>query len=184
MILSTAKGRSILIGSVSCSSGEEGSFGSVPGVLWRRSSAMWTSPSLSVRESSGCRLQPIRASRSCTRMVGLCHCSEPIRPPARTEPVTSRASRCWPSGSRRATRCSVLASESSRPAHHQNVPSAVTMTSTSASSSQPRPRSRRRPAERRGGPPEGDGADEDEDEGEGTCAAPDEDAVMSADPFT
>ncbi|MOA36752.1 hypothetical protein D3C78_1582930 [compost metagenome] len=65
-----------------------------------------------------------------TVSVGPRQRSQPMWPPWRSVPETSRASSDWPSGSQRATRVINVASESAWPAHHQALPNATTNTSS------------------------------------------------------
>ena len=70
-----------------------------PGRGARSSScAACTSPSCTLRFRSGASCQPIFASCTSTASVSLCQRSQPMRPPARSEPVTSRLSSVWPAG--------------------------------------------------------------------------------------
>ena len=129
----TRKGSSTCSGSTSCCRGSAGGssrLGSPCGV--RVTCAASTVPSRSWRRSSGASCQAMRASRTSTASVGLLQRSQPMRPPARSEPLTSPACRLWPSGRYCATRASVAARDVLVPAHHHSAPSSASSTTSSA----------------------------------------------------
>jgi hypothetical protein len=91
------KGSSISTGSTSCASGSTGLLSAGA----RRSisnCAAWTSPSCTRRRSRGASCQPMRASRTSTARLSLSQRSQPMRPPARSDPLTSRLSSVCPAG--------------------------------------------------------------------------------------
>ena len=78
-----------------------------------------------------------------TARVGLLQRSQPMRPPLRSEPLTSRLSSCWLAGRYCVARASAVASEVPLPAHHHSSALAASNKATKAASSQPRARSQR-----------------------------------------
>ena len=144
---STLNGTSMLTGSTNCCSGSDwGASGS--GVALMRTASAWTSPSLTRRSNSGAKLQPMRALSTSTASVGLLQRSQPICPPPRSEPLTSRVSSCCSGGNQRAACASVVASEVLRP---DQIQAPVATSKIANISSASRPLTARHARERLGG---------------------------------
>ncbi|EHL24222.1 hypothetical protein KYG_03246 [Acidovorax sp. NO-1] len=84
-----------------------------------------------------------------TARVGLLQRSQPMRPPLRSAPDTSRLSSVWSAGRYCAARARAAASDVLLPAHHQTPVAATSTSATRLSSSQPSARTAR--GARRGG---------------------------------
>ena len=132
---STLNGTSMLNGSSNaCSGSDLGASGS--GVALMRTVSACTSPSLMLRSSSGAKLQPMRALTTSTAIALLLQRSQPICPPPRSEPLTSRVSSCCSGGNQRAACASVVANEVLRPDHIQ-APVAISKMANISSASRP-----------------------------------------------
>lgn len=150
------KGTLTCTGSTSCSSGFRGSV-LLGAVAWgvMRTRAACTSPSSTLRLSSGASCQPMRAPSTSTTMAGLLQRSQPMLPPARSDPLTSRLSSFWSAGKYCAARASARASDVLLPAHHHAPPPTASTSASRPSTSQASSRSQLRRL--RGG---GGGADD------------------------